>query len=427
MAWAPNDGNALSRILSQYPDNAPTAMLLIAPLPTFPGVSTTSQYFDLWLHPLLSDKHAAVVRGIHLLPQPVEYVLPGPRGPRHVHQGLACFYLAREGARALPTVRLPKTSILQASGSDSITIDTPTALLPQHMSKLASLSEFQGRTIREPTRSLGSTSELPRTSVELFLPPDLSALGRELLVRNIRRVVQAHGLILGQRDLYTAADALILECLSPSVVLRAAILCSEARFLTATKLPIRTEASAATWTELLDNLCKEGELNIITKIRWKASRFGGRPFALPSATSTAFAAARRRRGPAAQTVQSTDFVTEVRLQGDPGLQDREIFNGLVHHVLSSTGIQLRASSSAERASTGFWVHLPSVDASAPPGCARLYLGSKAEVEHIYEALDGQVVQVGLDWLKIEVRNDLLSSSVLSGNGGRAPSAIPGRP
>ena len=95
--------------------------------------------------------------------------------------------------------------------------------------------------------------------------------------------------------------------------------------------PDTQEASAETWTQLMDSLCREGELSIISKLRWKASRFGGRPFALPSATSAALAASRRRKGKAGRAAQVTDFMTEVRISGDPGLQDKAISDDLMRH------------------------------------------------------------------------------------------------
>ncbi|CAK0902774.1 unnamed protein product, partial [Prorocentrum cordatum] len=341
LAWAPADTGALQRILSQFlrraSTEAPTSMLLITPLPFFPGAATMTQILDLWHHPLLGEKHAAIVQAIHLLPQPLEYILPGLRGPRHVRQGLACFRIARTGPRSPPAIVLSRTPLLKTTGSDSVTIDTPLNLLPTLMSKLATLEEFRSSPIRDPTRSIGSTNESPRTSVELLLPPALSQLGKELLVRRLQRSVLSQGMLIGHRSLYVAEDAMILECLSPAVMLKAWPLCSEALFLTPNKLLVRTDASAETWTQLMDGLCREGELSLITKLRWKSSR---------------------------------------------------------------TEINLKAFDGIETTPSGFWKHLASYDPACPPGRARLYLANHTEVGKVHEALHGQVLQVGDDWLAI---------------------------
>ena len=182
---------------------------------------------------------------------------------------------------------------------------------------------------------------------------------------------------------------------------------------------IRTDASADTWTTLMDGLCREGDLNLITKLRWKASRFGGRPFALPSAPLQSLAATRRRRGRAARPAQATDFMAEVRLSGDPGTQDRAIMDALMAHLVQHTGLTLRAADSASQPKPGFWRHLASHEAGAPPGVVRVYLSSQHEVQRLYDALHGQLVAAGADWLSVAVLNDSIAANLLSGNGGRA--------
>ena len=430
VAWAPADTGALNRLMAQLlrAASAPAELLLLAPLPSFPGVATVEQYCDLWHHPLLGERHASLVRGIHLLPQPVELVLPGNRGPRLVHQGLACFRVSRFGSRDPPALVLPQAPLVQLpAASDSITLDTPTASLPLLMAKLAGLAEFQGRSLRDPVRSLGSSDDCPRTAVTAYLPAGLSPLGREILVRRIRRTVLAPDMIVGQRELYVAEDAMVLECAAPTIIGRAAPLCAEACFLSPNKLLVRTEATAETWTELMDTLCREGEANVISKLRWKASRFGGRPYAHPSATTAALAASRRRRQQGGRAPQLMDYMAEVRISGDPGLQDKAIFDAIMDHVAQHTGLALRASDGREGTSSGFWKHLASFDEGAPPGCARLYLSCEAEVRRAHAALHGQMLQVGEDWLTISVQNDLVGAAALQGNGRRAPPAVPGRP
>ena len=287
------------------------------------------------------------------------------------------------------------------------------------MSKLAS-TELSSLRVRDPCRSAGSTAELPRTSVEVFLPQGLSPVGTEILIRQMRRLVLTPEMLIGNKELYVADDALVLECLSPAVMTKASPLCSEALFLSPDKVLIRTEASADTWVQVMDQLCREGELTIISKLRWKASRFGGRPFALPTATSSALAASRRRKGKAGRGPQLTDFATEVRINGEPGLQDKMLFDALINHVCQSTGLRLAPYDPSTSWSSGFWKHLASHDPAAPPGRARLFLGSKEEVTKVHEALHGQVVQVGEDWLSVTVHNDLLDVGSWMGNGGRAP-------
>ena len=419
VAWTPSDPSALNRIISQFlrrtVADSPASIIFIAPLPFYPGVNMVSQYLDLWWHPLLGEKHASIVKNISLMTQPVEYVLPGPRGPKHLRQGLACFKLNRDGPRALPTLNTVKVPILHIAQSASFVIDAPTDSIPGLMNKL-SQDMFSMLKVRSPYRSLGSTVISPRTSLDVIAPSGLSLMAVELLTRELKRHVIGRDMIIGNRDLYTSDDAMVMEFLNASIIFKAAQLCSEVIFLSADKALIRTSASTDTWVQLMDTFCKEGEHNIITKIRWKASKYGGRPWAVPTASSSALAASRRRKGKQGKEAQLTDFITEINVNGEIGISDKETIDELVKHVCAQTGIQLKAHSTNDKVAMGTWKHLASYDPAAPPGRARLYLGSQEEVRKIYSALHGQILQVGADSLSITVHNDYLEDVVLSGNG-----------
>ena len=132
------------------------------------------------------------------------------------------------------------------------------------------------------------------------------------------------------------------------------------------------------------------------------------------------AASRRRRGKSGSHIQVKEFITEVRLQGEARSRDRRIFGQLVSHVCQNAGLRLSPFEANGSQQSGFWKHLASFDPSAPPGKARLYLDSQDEVQRVYHALHGQLVQVGNDWMSVTVHNDILEAAPLAGNGSRAP-------
>eukprot|EP00959_Pyramimonas_sp_CCMP1952_P145538 3047028-Pyramimonas_sp.AAC.1 len=114
---------------------------------------------------------------------------------------------------------------------------------------------------------------------------------------------------------------------------KAGLLRSEILFFSPENFLIRTEASADNWVELMEQLCGEGERTIITKLGFQANLFCGRPFALPlpCATAIAMAASRRRRGKAGCVPQLMDFAAQVRINGEPGLQDKLIIDKIMAH------------------------------------------------------------------------------------------------
>ena len=88
------------------------------------------------------------------------------------------------------------------------------------------------------------------------------------------------------------------------------------------------------------------------------------------------------------------------------------------HMCQNTGLQLTPYAANGSQHFGFWKRLASFDPSAPPGRARLFLGSQGEVQRVYHTLHGQLVQVGNGWMSITVHNDILEAAPLAGNGSR---------
>ena len=57
-----------------------------------------------------------------------------------------------------------------------------------------------------------------------------------------------------------------------------------------------TEADESSWRLMLDKLLEEDSQSAVTRIPWKPSRLGGRPWIMPSATATQLGASRRTKG-----------------------------------------------------------------------------------------------------------------------------------
>ena len=81
-------------------------------------------------------------------------------------------------------------------------------------------------------------------------------------------------------------------------------------------------------------------------------------------------------------------------------------------------LDLQPAPDSQRPQIGTWVHLLDLNPTAPPGHARVYLGSSADVRKVYQALHGQVIQIGSDTVSITVHNDAVEAGPISGNGAR---------
>ncbi|CAK0911309.1 unnamed protein product, partial [Prorocentrum cordatum] len=356
------------------------------------------------------EKHASLVKHVDLVLQPVEYVLLGRSAPRHVRQGLACITIAFGLVRSAATVHTPLTPLFSLPVVNSLWVDLPTDMILDLLHK-PHVSEARDYSIsiisRGTTRSPGNTPESP-SKVELLLHGTLSDATVTLAMRFLRRSVLSQAMRIGHRDLYTFPDALILECNGPMALRRAWPLCSQALFLSTDRWLIFSSASVESWTTVLNQSLLEDVEHAITKIKWKASRFGGQQWVSPSATPPALAASRRRRGRAVRASNSMDHVVEVFTSGETRDAGGMVLDKLMTHVSSAAGLTLEPRPPGQ--------HPSSRDVSAPPGRARLYLRSADGVRKVYAALHGQVLQVGTDHVSITAQNDLLDSRTLSGEG-----------
>ena len=126
--WAPSDTNALTRLIAAYMRKdaalSPTSILLLSPLPLVHGMDSAEQICDLWWHPLLSEQHAAITKGVHYIPQPMEFILPSRHGPQHVKQGPACFHISKSDPRMPPSIHTPIAPVQQVTAVNTAIIST---------------------------------------------------------------------------------------------------------------------------------------------------------------------------------------------------------------------------------------------------------------------------------------------------------------
>jgi hypothetical protein len=233
-------------------------------------------------------------------------------------------------------------------------------------------------------------------------------------MKELRRVTFTQDTYFGVNTMHRSSNALILEINSPLGLSHFWPVCFQLIPLSQNKVLVYTEAAAETWIGIMDELLRQDPDAAATKLKWKASRFGGRPFAVPSATNTTLGATSRQAGKTAGS--RMDHITDIALRGEIGREDSAGLKSLMQHLITKTGLDIKAGDEQRGPKTNEYVHLSSIDPSAPPGRLRLYLNSQDDVRKVFNALHGQIVEVGSDLVAIEVTNDLNNS--LQGNGRR---------
>ena len=88
------------------------------------------------------------------------------------------------------------------------------------------------------------------------------------------------------------------------------------------------------------------------------------------------------------------------------------------HVCQAIGIVLNATQGDLPPKLGEFYHVASRDCYAQPGRVQLLLRSPEEAKRVHDAFHGQTVQVGVDYVAIEVSNDALNAASLTGKGRR---------
>ena len=89
---------------------------------------------------------------------------------------------------------------------------------------------------RNPYRSFGDSVDNPRVCVDLVFTGVVMRTSVEIFLCQLKRSVLTDAMVVGNKTLLTADDALILECGSPGVLRYIRALCSEVIFLSADKL-----------------------------------------------------------------------------------------------------------------------------------------------------------------------------------------------
>ena len=151
--------------------------------------------------------------------------------------------------------------------------------------------------------------------VELILPGRLSDLEQLIYMKQLRRHVADGMIYIADRQLYGDPDAEVVECNSVQALAKIWHLFSQALILGPGKALIQREAGEDNRRSLLDRVLMETPGDAVTRIRWKPSRNGGRPWPTPAATAAQLGASRRKKGATSSLVASTNLPPTSRSTG----------------------------------------------------------------------------------------------------------------
>ena len=211
--------------------------------------------------------------------------------------------------------------------------------------------------------------------------------------------------VFGSQHLYADPSALIGEIGHPSSISKFWPLASGLIFLFSDHFLMTSETEEERWQQKMDEVLQEDAEGGITRIRWKASRHGGRPFAAPSATSTQLAAARRPRGSGENKSQALQSIAEVEVVGNTKADEHEVIKQLMSNLGQLAGLPLQESEQTQEVKTGTWKWLGSISPTTSAGRSRIFRKDSKELRKVRNALHGRTIKIGVDSYMIRVYND----------------------
>jgi len=409
--WVPEDPSQAARLLKSFleiadPALRPRSVRMIAPIPLVAGAKSVDQVLDLWHSPLLLGRWSSVVRHFTITTTPMGMVLPNNSGPRHAHMGLAIFHISHDMPRADPCLMEPLQPLLTIAAQRVAIVDTPAECLPKLLAALQAPG-FQGVRAREPSRSPLSIPGLYRVSLRLVFPPQCSELEILVQLSALRGLDFGADTFYGLQDMAGAKDSLILEIGNAANFKHYWTVCSQAIALSAKRFLVQSEAEPKAWTALMDAILGRDADDATAKLKYKASVNSGRTVAIPTAISSALAAARRG---ANRRITTADCAASVSVQGELGHEDTAVLQRIMAHLAQSTGLAIAPATDAAAPRIGEFF----ADPDGRAGSVKVLLPDLESVRRVYAALDGQTVMAGSDRLAIRVQNDAVGGKAVPG-------------
>ena len=202
--------------------------------------------------------------------------------------------------------------------------------------------------------------------------------------------------------------SLILEVLHLDAAVGLQGLSSEMALLSPKRLLVQTEASAERWALLMDEMLKVCATKCAIRLKWRASRMGGRIMAQPDMTS-AQAGALQREARRAALPRSTQAPREVIISapGFAGFEGKELIDVLLQH-LEQHGLRFQQGPGLGPLRGGQWRSELDGMGAKPTGKLSIAVTTAAEVQHLKDLLDEKAVTMGNAVVTLQVHEDGLA-------------------
>ena len=409
--WCPQDPGVLGRLLAAMNKHCvevdnPVVLRLVSLLSMPPGCMDPRSCLELAPQPTLHAKWAHIVKNAPITAQPVALVTEGAGRTQTKVQPLLIVELGPAKEVARPQM-LQARDIIGTTGQDAgLLIDCRAQCLAEVQRSLDKALTCLQHRVLDPVPSLGSTPDESRKLIRVIFPAGTTTkLDRAALVRNLSTIHFGTGMFVADDSIVDDNAGLLLEVLHPDAALALQVLCSEMAFVNPKRLLVQTDASAERWAQAMGDMLTVDTDKSAVRLRWRASRMGGRTMAQPDLTS-AQAGAIQREARRAALPSSTHAPREVVISapGFAGFDGQELIALLLQH-LAANGVHFQQGPSLGPLRGGQW--RPEMDGmgAKPTGRLTIAVLRQEDAQTLKDLLDEKVINMGNAVVTLQVHED----------------------
>jgi len=279
--------------------------------------------------------------------------------------------------------------------------------------------------------SRSNTKDDPRSSIRGFLPQGVSAFEARCINNQVQRLVRPLEGLAGLRDIFTDRAALLMEITNWDALQSVSPLCDDVVALSPKWALVRTGIRSEQWVETLSNLMRNNPYDCILRIQWRQSYHGGRPWALPSATTQQIQAVRvQARAKLSSRGGKIDRPLEssITVEGNLGPDPAGLVRIMMGNIQTKLASPLQEVIEGSELRIGQWLMCLHPPTQEPTGRIKVMVANSSAAKELEKAAHNQVVNVGGDALAVKVCNfQTMALPRCQGNELGAPTALPGRP
>ena len=414
IVWAPTEHSTVAQLAATFQKYAlqPGAsgeVQLLIPHDPYPGCSTPTQVLDLWRHELFSPKWKSIVSKIEFLRQPTRCVFSGHTGPMHHVKSIAICTLSTTGVITETTSTQWRHTLGHGSSGPTLIVDcksenelsTHRALIEANLPGLLSWTG--------PRKSIGSRGNDRRISFTGYFDEQaVSNLDMRLYTRTLRNNQVLGEALIGQQDLFTDPGALLVDFGHVRALTQAIDSVDECVLVSPRLALVTTPCRTEHWRVVMTSQLASDPLGAITKIRFRQSQHGGRPWATPEALPMQIRSARNRAAQAQATTagatQRNELQSTLRLSDAAAGRTDELLSLILQKIGGVTNVGFRPVED-ERTLQPYEVRPIRTQLGKWTGTLEFACASSAELRAIHTSLHGNSIEISGICAIVEVEND----------------------